>query len=808
MVNSPGRSLFDHPEEISDFFLEIMTHAFDQMDSMAWVLDRDGKILFPNQAAMACSDISTKDVVGSFFCDSPWRNYSDKAKEITREMIKRALSGNSALSEDKIAVLDKLIPVLFSISPIRDGIGNIIALISEAKVIQEQKNLQQSLEKMRWETQQWIDSMGAFVAKCDPEGRIISCNRPFLDALDIKLSDLVGRYICDTTMLGHSSKTQKKLQNALKRGSIGIKNSIEVILQIGRQPPQTSLFSVSPVMDDTDKISFLALEIIDISEQVKLRELMIVREKEYSTHLESEINKVTRALKETEQFNKNLVDSAPIGVIYLDEKERLLFANPKMKHLFETAGISVDTIKNKKLSELGIFPDYSSCEKTDNYYKQKIGFGQMKMLLCYSGNNGNKKMHFEVQAAPFRSASNNTTGTVLVLDDVTERKHLEDELLRTRIRSEKMSSIELLISGVAHELNNPLTSIIGCAEFLMEDSNLSNDANDAVRVIVNDARRAGNIVKNLLAFAPRSVSDGKAVNLNEIVRTVVGIRVHQMIKKGIRIILDLAEKILPVKADVTQMQQVILNLVSNAVDAIDEYGTGDKIIIRSRVDGNWIVLEIKDNGPGISEENLSKIFDPFFTTKPPGKGTGLGLSIAYGIIQEHGGSIVVSSSQSSGSEFIIRLPVYTDSMTTPVQKSIQKPWIPSKVLIVEVEKNIRLMLSRYLHNLGCHVDAVSNGNDALNKLKDQAYDLVLSDIKMPAMNGLALYRQVRAKYRKSAKRFAFMTGISESHMEGVIEAPEIPILQKPFSRRDILRFFRKIKTNFINEHHLSEEQEE
>ena len=645
--------LFD-PKNCSYSFLKILAHAFDQMDSMTWVLNTEGKILFSNSAALKCADISLNQIEGSFLGESPWRNYSSKAKNITVAMIKDALSGRHVVAEDSIATPDRLIPVLFSISPIRDSNGNIIALISEAKIIQELKNIQ----------------------------------------------------------------------------------------------------------------------------------------REYSTHLETKIHKVAKVLKKTNQLNRNLVDSAPVGIIFINENGRLLFANPKMKQIIATLGIAENSIKNKKLSEIGIFQADSSWKKINNDSLRKISLGQVKMLFCH---NKNTKMYFEVHAAPLRGVSNNYKGTVLIFDDVTERKGLEEKLLKVRIRSEKMSSLKLLISGIAHELNNPLTSIIGCAEFLMEDANLTNDVNEAARIIENDAKRAGSIVKNLLAFSWKSTCDGNAVSINEVIRTVMGIRVHQMIERGIKAVLKLTEKIKPVKADMTKMQQVILNLLSNAVDAIGASKIGNKIVIRSNIDGDWIVVEIADNGPGISEKHLSKIFDPFFTTKPQGKGTGLGLSIAYEIIQEHGGSITVNSPPTGGATFIIRLPVYTDFMPRPVQKSIGHPWIPSKVLIVDDEKNIRLTLSRYLTDLGCQVDTASNGKNALDKLKAQVYDLMLSDLRMANMNGLVLYNQAKEKYKKSVKQFAFMTGFSEFHMESITEAPDIPILHKPFSRRDILRFLRKIE---------------
>jgi PAS domain S-box len=214
-----------NPSECSSEFLNTLTYALDQLDTMAGVLDTEGKFTFANQAALKNIGATREQLTGVPFSESPWRNHSPKAKKATDEMIVRALAGESFLLEEDIIDPDgRLIPTLFSLSPVRDADGKIIALIPEAKMIFKLKNLPNRLEKERWETQQWIDSMGAFVAKCDPKGRIVACNRPFLAMLNMELEEIVGHYVCDmVSRLRYFGKSQKQLQEAVRNAGKGKK---------------------------------------------------------------------------------------------------------------------------------------------------------------------------------------------------------------------------------------------------------------------------------------------------------------------------------------------------------------------------------------------------------------------------------------------------------------------------------------------------------------------------------------------------------------------------------------------------------
>jgi len=777
----------------ADSLLHIAALAFDQTETIAGIMDIRGRYVSANQSLLQHWDITFDQIKGFSLLDIPWLNLSPVEKKKIKAMIKQTQSGKTVKADDMhIFQPSDRAKLNFTLSPLFDANRNVIGLIYQEDAASK-PNINQIVDKEKWETQQWIDSMGSFVAKCDPKGKVITCNRALLNVLNMKIEDVVGRFVCDIIKLTSLNRGRQKLQNAISQAKDGHKKSMEINCSLTDDTSANCLFNVSPIKDNNGNISFLAVEIIDISEQVKLRELVIAKEKAYSSHLEKEVNEIDTALRKTEQFNKNLVDSAPMGIIYLDENDRVLFANPEMLRKFEIANISPDHIKGKKITDLNLFPAFSSWEKNNDFHNQKIDFGQMKMLLNYDNN---KSLQFEVHTGPLIS-SEGTKGTVLIMDDVTERNRLEKELFRTQIQSEKMSSLELLISGVAHELNNPLTSIIGCAEFLFESFKLDQDHIEAAKIIVSDARRAGKIVKSLLAFARQSVSEGTTINLNEIIITILGIRVHEMESKGIRAALDLNWDIQPIEADATQIQQVILNLIANAMYAIESAGIGNKISIKTYIDGNWAIMEIKDNGPGIPEIYRSKIFDPFFTTKPPGKGTGLGLSIVYGIIQKHEGCIYTDTTIGSGTCFKVMLPLSKTS-ALPLQQSLSPVvsyWIPPRVLVVDDEPNICITLSRYLKDLDCYIDTASNGREAMEKIENNVYDLLLVDVKMPVMDGPELYEKLSSDYPHLCKRFAFMTGIS-AETNHILQTTKVPILQKPFSRKDIMNFFLQLEKVF------------
>jgi len=242
------------------------------------------------------------------------------------------------------------------------------------------------------------------------------------------------------------------------------------------------------------------------------------------------------------------------------------------------------------------------------------------------------------------------------MTDVTDSAMLRSKL----IHAEKMAAVGQLVSGVAHEVNNPLTAILGFTDLLMENPELPESARRDLRVILQEAQRTKQIVQNLLSFARQMPPQRKPVQLNSVLQRTVHLRSYDFISHGIQVIERLDESLPVVIGDSHQLQQVFLNILNNAYDAVRETSRPSRIEVMSASANSYVEISFRDNGPGISDPG--KIFDPFFTTKDIGKGTGLGLSICYGIVREHGGEILCHNNlDSEGATFTVRLPIATET---------------------------------------------------------------------------------------------------------------------------------------------------
>jgi len=275
---------------------------------------------------------------------------------------------------------------------------------------------------------------------------------------------------------------------------------------------------------------------------------------------------------------------------------------------------------------------------------------------------------FSANLSPMRDEHGTVTSIVVVLTDITDSAVLRDQL----VHAEKMAAVGQLVSGVAHEVNNPLTAILGFADLLMENPEMPEGARKDLRVILQEAQRTKQIVQNLLSFARQMPPERSALQLNSILRRTIQLRSYDLNSHGVEVIEHLDEGLPDVMGDAHQLQQVFLNILNNAHDAVHEVGRPARIEIMSTKCGDAVEVSFSDNGKGISHPD--KIFDPFFTTKEVGKGTGLGLSICYGIVKEHGGEILCHNNiAGQGATFIVRLPSVSRSASLGVAAGVIQP---------------------------------------------------------------------------------------------------------------------------------------
>jgi nitrogen fixation negative regulator NifL len=385
-------------------------------------------------------------------------------------------------------------------------------------------------------------------------------------------------------------------------------------------------------------------------------------------------------------------------------------------------------------------------------------------------------------------------GVLVNSRDVTERRRIEEELTRqreARIQSDKLADMGTLLAGVAHELNNPLTVVTGYSGILrraLGDGPLA----ERVDKIAIAAHRCVRIVQNFLALARHYPPERQQVRLNQIVREAVELLAYPLRVDNVEVRLDLADDLPVLWADSHQLHQVMVNLITNAHQAMHAGESTRRLTIRTRSEelGSRVLLEVVDTGPGIPDQLRARIFEPFFTTKPVGQGTGLGLPLCRGIIETHGGCIRVDSKAGQGATFRIELPVIEAPPGEAADASSSISALPPgrHILIVDDEPDVAGVLGDLLKADGEVIEAVPDGRAALEKIQAAEYDLILCDVRMPRLDGPGLYRALDQSNPKLLQRFVFLTGdtLNPESWE-FIQRTGAPCISKPFDFDEVKR---------------------
>ncbi len=392
---------------------------------------------------------------------------------------------------------------------------------------------------------------------------------------------------------------------------------------------------------------------------------------------------------------------------------------------------------------------------------------------------------------------------LLCLQDITDRKKLEEQLLQ----SQKMEAIGLLAGGIAHDFNNNLLAITGMCSLLKKRITKSDTEFSYVDLIESASHKSTQLIKQLLAFSRKDLIEPTIININDLLIDLKKMLI-QLISEDIEIVYSLGENIKPINSDKNNIELIVINLMVNARDSMQ---SGGKIFIKtadvkisdddaeenvSLKPGNFVVLSIKDTGHGMDDETIKHIFEPFFTTKDVGKGSGLGLSTVYGIVEKWGGFITVNSKPGYGTEIIAYLPTAEGIIAqNERKKDVEMNLLQGTetILLIDDDDIVRLTISQFLKEFNYNVIIASSSVQSweIFKAKKDIIDLVISDVVMPEISGKELLK--RFSSIKPDVRFLFISGYTEdviSH-HGVLDK-EINFLQKPFELEELIKNIREI----------------
>lgn len=490
-----------------------------------------------------------------------------------------------------------------------------------------------------------------------------------------------------------------------------------------------------------------------------------------------------------------------------EEQYRAIFnATSDALTLWNADGEVVDTNETHKrlcgftLEEIRAMPRYEIIHPSSHdvfmEFQQRLARGEPyeteARVLCKDG----RVLDVDVRSVPMLYQGKQHA--LVITRDITELKRTEDELARQRDalrQTEKLSAMGALLAGVAHELNNPLAILMGRASLLEEKSKDPAIKADALKIHAA-ADRCGRIVRTFLAMARQRPSRHESGKLNEVISAAVDLLGYGLRAAGIKVMLELEPGLPEVNMDSDQIGQLAVNLLVNAQQVLEAKTPFRQIRIQTYRDGENIHMRVADNGPGVPEEIRQLIFNPFFTTKAEGSGTGVGLSVCLGIAREHGGDLILEDS-AVGASFLLRLPLSSQpgqAATAPVLLAVEENR-GGHALIVDDEPEVASLLADILKSAGFTTHQAHSGQEALAWLDTHRCDFILSDIRMPDLDGPALWRSLKTSRPDLSRRMAFITGdILSASIAPFLKETGLPSLEKPFTPEDVFNLVARIES--------------
>jgi len=599
--------------ESEERFRSIVENSHDGI----MILDDAYRFIYVNDELCRMSGYSREEIIGQDF-----PNFLDEeSKQLVVERYIRRQRGEEVPPRYEFNFVRKdgqKRRVEISSSVLRDSAGK-VRTVAQILDITERQRAEEAFKLQRAYFQQLFDNSPDAIALLDDADRVINANKGFETLFGYRAEEIKGRLINDIVI----SEDRIEEASAISRDAL---NKKVVRKETVRKRKDGSLVDVSilayPIQFGDKTVGVFAIY-CDITERKQAED----------------------ALERQKAYFQQLFDNSPDAIAMWDDSGRVVNVNKGFETLF---GYQAEEARGRLINDIVIPED--RIEEASALSRGVLNNEVLRKETVRKRKDGSlidvSLLHFPVQLGGKR------VGVYTIYTDITELKRMEQQLLIT----DRLASVGELAAGIAHELNNPLTSVIGFSQLLL-DRDVSDDIKKDIEIVYSEAQRAADVVKNLLTFARKHTPVKQMMNINSIIERVLKLRVYDQRVNNIQVITKFAPDLPETMADYFQLQQVFLNIAINAEYFMTEAHQGGILTITTEKVGDIIKVSFTDDGPGIAKENLVRLFDPFFTTKKIGKGTGLGLSISHGMITEHGGRIYAESELGKGATFIVELPI-------------------------------------------------------------------------------------------------------------------------------------------------------
>ncbi len=604
----------------------------------------------------------------------------------------------------------------------------------------------------------------------DREGRFVDLNPAALRESGYGAEDLVGRPF-------HSLIAPEDLDVALEQSRLALSGTpTQYEVRYLRKDGETRWISCTntPIHDEGRVDGVLAI-MRDVTEERRAEE----------------------ALRRSEESFRSLVENAQYGIFRTGPGGTVLLANPALARILGFADPA-------ELVSRDVTAFYADPEERSRLVERMRHEDEVSVEVTWKRNDGTP-LRVLLSGRVVRDRSGAAEYFEGLVQDVTERKRDEARQRQT----ETLAAIGTLVSGVAHELNNPLSAILHFAEDLLEDPRPPADA-EALGTIRDQARRSRAIVRDLLSFTRAQDEHREVVSMRGLVERATRAMVPGVERCGARLELSVGEGEQCVCVSPPGIEQVVTNLVTNAAQAA---GAGGTVRLAVRCDARECTLVVEDDGPGIRAEVLPRVFEPFFTTKPAGQGTGLGLPVSRGIVEQHGGCVTAenrSAAEGGGARFTVRLPRALPAgeggeapppPVDPPEPPAPPPdagLLPARVLVIDDETAIRTALRRFFSRRGWEVEEAADGGEGLRLLLDPersaAYAAVVCDLKMPGISGAELYERLREARPELLRRLIFSTGdVASPEASALLARARVPVVEKPFELAALAEVVERVR---------------